>query len=722
MSSNVTKSVNEGEAPSLWNLPGLDKETFYAAALYLHAAAKGQLRDPSEHVIRHETKTDENTRDFLDRLADCFARSKSEDPSAHVTATAMVIERNLPENTRITVYITKNHSEKGFSHGLPDKNLQLAENQNRVFADTLFAWFNSLADDKISEASDYHSSRSSCKNEILGTMYKFNQSRLEYYIKKIADMDQESMDITLQDEEAWIVARGVIDECKAYQSLQDPGKDTADGRLSELAKCAHSAAACRSNDTFQNFNQNADGLFRDDSIDEAFKDLARLAKWVNYLGKFAGAYDTFYEFCTMEQRHGCSYQYVLLSSPEEEGWPTNVYTSKVESWTGYLGLNDERKERKTVRTILGQFVAKAGSRGTARVHCEIQLLRYFTQPGAKPCLDYFGCSKKSCWLCWKLIRHYGNYTTKESHHMIYPMWAFPSDFSPSQLEMARALSATYNDMLCLIQDKILNGTDFSSRINITHTSPRLDRRILKTPTPEISSSQQLLSTESLRAQGRVPFASVPVVHIPAATGETELPSPRMIDMDLFEVDESDKVESHMEPSYIGDNKLVFACQLNTKLEQRTISIQEYQSSFWTSDGAISSDSDEFDYRLLYRTDDEQLQGNPWLLDQVKGAHNLKIEQDMIPWREDVFIFAFHRKPNNMITPDFWPQLWLGFNAVRLNVCISRLKEFLSGVGPIYYATIKYNCLDWARKRVRRYNTTIWSRQVLEDVKRRHMLK
>ncbi|KAF4628821.1 hypothetical protein G7Y89_g9331 [Cudoniella acicularis] len=578
----LTNSLQDPKAFSVWNLPGLDKETFYAAALYLHTAAKGQLRDPSERSIRYETKTDEDTQNFLDRLADCFARSKTEDPSAHVTATAMVIEDQL---RKITIYISKNHSEKGLVLPSDNHDAQHAENQNKAFASTLFSWFNSLARGENSEALDGDNSWSS-SNDVLTTMYTFSQSRIRYYIHKIMDI-QGSMDNQPPDE----AVQDVIAKCRSYQEM--PG-------LEALGECVRSAAACRSNVSLQKFNLSADMAFGDDGIDKATKNLARLTKWVNYLGRLGGAYGTFYKFCTTTKRRGYHYRYELLQSPEEQSWPTNTYKSKIESWTiGGLNLEDEQRGQTTVGAILNEFPAKAGKRCTARVHCEIQLLDYFTQQGAEQCLDYFGCSKKSCWLCWKLIGHHGKYTTKESHRMIYPMWAFPSNVSLSRLTMVRALQATYNDMLFLIQEKVLN-----------------------------------------------------------ATGAAKMPDPRIIDMPFFEMDESDIVELVMDSNFENDFEMAFASELHTKPPRRELTRAECERSFWHSAGFFSSNNRIMDYKLVYRvgpTDEEdgELPVNPWLFEQLKRMYP-EIKQREIPWRGDVFIFPVRNTSPEVVPSPLWP--------------------------------------------------------------------
>ena len=114
---------------SLWKLPGFDKETFYAAALYLHAAA-GSLE--SKPWIRGP-KTPEATRKFLDCLADCFARSKLKDARDHVSATAMVRDG---KEKRITLYIAKNKSQKDSGPAAPGEPEKIAD-ENRKFATEL---------------------------------------------------------------------------------------------------------------------------------------------------------------------------------------------------------------------------------------------------------------------------------------------------------------------------------------------------------------------------------------------------------------------------------------------------------------------------------------------------------------------------------------------------------------------------------------------------------
>lgn len=58
-------------------------------------------------------------------------------------------------------------------------------------------------------------------------------------------------------------------------------------------------------------------------------------------------------------------------------------------------------------------------------YCELQLLeRCITAPQPGNFQDYFGCSKLSCALCWRVMKN-ADYQTKGTHARLYPDCAFP---------------------------------------------------------------------------------------------------------------------------------------------------------------------------------------------------------------------------------------------------------------------------------------------------------
>lgn len=698
----------------VWGLPGFDKETFYAAALYLHAAAKGQLREVRTSQ-RYTSTTDEGTRDFLDQVADCFARSKRIDPSAHVTATAMVKHRKATiefedwdnqerrsgtlrerivqwealQNTKphaVTVVIAKNHSEKGMRQDIPPEDHDRNENENSAFAKELFTWFTDISQGR-------HSDRASAMDGIWGALCRFNQSRLEYYVLKMADMDATLVQNNIGQLSAINDALIVIDSCRQFRdSRAVSSEDQAGDAPAQLAACARLAAKCRSHGAFQGLYQDVDAVLNPEDIDPNVRQLAKFAKLVTYLGRLGAACDTFYEYCTSDEVRDCPFNYELLQSPEEEAWPTATYKRKIEAWTGPLGLDDPREgDRQPVRAVLDDFARRAGSRGSARLHCEIQLLKHLTRPGAprKSC-DYIGCSKKSCWLCWQFMGHFGSFTTKDAHRMIYPMWSVPSAVLLSDTRMAEAIGNTYNDMLRLIQEKMLHGREFSSRQNITHTSPRLlfsSSMLSGTTLKTASSASSVLATNPAesRPPHLAPFAKVPVIHLPAALGEDLPQVPYMLEMDLYPPNASDDAECWMHGVYDNERRGVFACQLNTKLQmssKASVGTLEYQTSSWTFGGCLSSiesGDSRFVYQLLYRTDDEELDANPWLLGTMREAYGASVVADSVPWRGDVFVFAHAPRPESEFRPATWRRIWRDAKALRPVACLPRIEEFIAKV-------------------------------------------
>lgn len=717
----------------VWKLPGFDKDTFYAAALYLHAAAKGQLREVRTQQ-RQQPATDEATRDFLDHIADCFARSKLVDPSAHVTATAMVKHRKeAPEldewaktlptfsNTRekiqaweasqdtkpyaITVIVAKNHSEKGVRNDVAPEHQRCKDNENSEFAHKLFSWFSEISHGR-------HHDRASAMEPIWRTLCSFNQSRLEYYVTKIAKTSTELVRRNLDEPSAIHDALDVISACRRFREIKE-GEGTA-----QLAACARVAAKCRTNGAFQGLYQGVDAVLNPEDIDVDIRDLAKFAKLVTYLGRLGAACGIFYEYCTTDEVRDCPFRYELLQSPSEEAWPTATYKRKIEAWRGPLGLDEPREgDRKPVRDILENFAERAGNRGSARLHCEIQLLKYLTRPGApRGSCDYIGCSKKSCWLCWQFIGHFGTFTTKDAHRMIYPMWGVPSQALLSDTRMADAVGKTYNDMLRLIQEKMLHGREFSSRQNITHTSPRLlfsssgtmTKTTLQSAVSSSTSSVLAASSAmSLRPRHLAPFAKVPVIHLPAAEGKEGIslpaPPPSMLEMDLYPPNGDDDVESWMHGVWRDELRGVFACQLNSKLQVATkasVGMQEYRSSFWKFGGVLSdidSGDSRFSYQLLYRTDDEDLGPNPWLLEKMRTYHGASVSPDIVPWRGDVFIFAHVPRPQNDFRPVNWRQIWTETKALRPVVCLPRIEEFIAKANLQHLAAKKGLDLEEMRR-------------------------
>ncbi|KAK6860527.1 hypothetical protein PG995_004163 [Apiospora arundinis] len=633
----ITSPPPTDSQKNIWNIPGLDKNSFYAAALYLHVAAKGQLRDAEHHGRHHQSKTDRNFRDFLDRLADCFARSKDKDAQAHVSATGMVLDE---QQRKMTVYVAKNVSGKNLDHSpsSPEERALMA-NEDEEFARKLSDWFNKLSKKNKSAAEPL-------QGEMWDVMRKYNASRISYYARKVSSWKEEGdKDVNTS---LWpsvtpgtiTAIKTTIEACMVFRPDYLPSGQVLDEALDI---CALTASKCRSDPNFHRFSLKVDEIINndDDQIDEAFKDFARAVKWIDYLGRLGDTYNTFCNICEAPDQQGYTYDIVVLKSPTEESWDISPFQKVIGSWAGNLSLDEERNNRKTIREDLDRFIARRASRGTARVHCEIQLLHHFSQEGFPKPLDYIGCSKKSCWLCWQLLGHFGQFTTKDTHRMIYPMWAYPTDFPPPEVRLATALGATYRDMVTLIQDSVLGIKAFTSNWNISHTSRRHNQSMAGEvgSMPDLSvvassSADSIMSSVPIRDQGRAPVASIPLIHLPATSGEAgeAIPSPRVVEMELFKCDESDPQEQ--EPSMLikavqgryHESKVLFTFQINTKtLESnfvREVTMEDLEMMLWGV-SEIPCLEDNGIYTMMFRMNGD-LERNPWLLNMTRNSQGVQL--------------------------------------------------------------------------------------------------
>ena len=622
--SSHDKTTNPANV-SIWELPGLDKDTFYAAALYLHAATGVLKAKPSYRG----SKTPEATRNFLDHLADCFARSKDQDARDHVSATAMVRNEGRKE---ITLYIAKNKSEKGRKPLISEAQLDAITNENEEFGRTLVQWFNDLAKTGIAEAN--------CEGHdrhwyMFKRMCNFSQSRLEHYIRKITESEivilERTVDLHLDVKyrDGWEVAKYLINECMLYEKAKPKSTNPGNQIGCLLANYAHLAGQVRKYHGFRILTDKVETSTSDKRT--KLKDLAQVVKWINYLGRLYAAHVGFYEFCRAKEQSGYSFKHQLLRSQEDE-WTGEKYMQKIQSWNGYLGETVENRE--IIESKMGEIVQKTGNK--ARVHCEMQLMMHFSQTGVEQCLDYFGCSKRSCWLCWQIILQNGKYSMKHTHRKLYPRWAFPFNFSPSQPAVAEGLRAAYNEMLRLVQDSIINQIPLSSLEPYPQTSARMtpyNSRARTSNNLEQEPDSGLFSGNPISVPG-LPAISVLAHHLPASGSGSDL---REVQVFGYVTEESHASRSWIIPTIINSNSIVFAFELITESLDLLLEESEYRQGFWAKEEIWTGRPNVF--FMYYRTDADTLDPNPYILEIWESIHG-EMQQDF-PWRGDVFMIPLH---------------------------------------------------------------------------------
>ena len=114
-----------------------------------------------------------------------------------------------------------------------------------------------------------------------------------------------------------------------------------------------------------------------------------------------------------------------------------------------------KKARWTRNKLLQEFNKLKSS--TWEVHAEIQLLPSYIQAMATNDLvvQYLGCSKKSCFLCWHFLDLFAGIKTRGCHGKLYHLWGLPDLEGVTTAQMAQVV-ASVRDVECLIQRQILD--------------------------------------------------------------------------------------------------------------------------------------------------------------------------------------------------------------------------------------------------------------------------
>ena len=693
--------VQSSSKSSIWGLPGLDKDTFYAAALYLHAA-RGEL---NVRPLFHLVETPEDTRFFLDRFADCFARSKLSDARDHVSATAMV--RNEKDKV-ITIYIAKNQSEKGCQSFASQEELGNIVNENESFAKQLVDWFSKLANDDTLQVNDFDLDG---HVDIFKTMCRFSWSRLEHYISTISESNIHALERDVLVNlpkccDGWEMAKFFINECQLYHDMKSRLSNSGGAKICLLTTYAHLAGQIRNYPDFRTLTQTIETSLSRPKL----KDLAQAVKWINHLGRLLAAFTSFHRFCRDTKQNRYSFRHLLLRS-EEDDWNGDTYRKKIHSWTGDLGLTSKREVRRfvkgqhvledrSVESLMNDIVETTGTK--ARVHCEMQLLIHFSQPGREKCLDYFGCSKKSCWMCWQMISQNNKYSMKNTHRKLFPRWAFPFQFSPSQPSITEGLRATYNEMLILIQDQIISPRPPSTIEPYPQTSARMTPAHQRRWTGDDLGPGLLsgwFSSNVITVPERFPVVRVPALYLPA--DDDSLENFRQVSIDAYEPDRSDLAEDClMEPQDFAGKKIMFAFQLLTKPKRASFVADAvgFQKYVWANLEFQDDDWRNIRWQLWYRPSGGGMAPNPHILSIWGNPYGQ--ERRLFPWKGDIFIIPLDARLSGRRTEAM--QEPFAFNHAS---CLSCLERYLTDMkltnkGPFHANQfMELNLIDVRQKAV-----------------------
>jgi len=113
-----------------------------------------------------------------------------------------------------------------------------------------------------------------------------------------------------------------------------------------------------------------------------------------------------------------------------------------------------------------------------QVHVEMQLLLFGAQlhlVEANPS-SYIGCSKRSCFLCWKFLGIHGGFRARATHGKIYHMWSIPHVKG-----MPENLKALFVRTLVSVEESVLvrlsSGNDSQGRrCHVGHDASQWNER------------------------------------------------------------------------------------------------------------------------------------------------------------------------------------------------------------------------------------------------------
>lgn len=416
------------DVDTIWSLIQVPKRDFYQRA----GALSGRRRvDYGIDLAQTNLKTTKDTQGFLDRLADCFARTKLSSKARHVTATAMVVDHS---QKIMKIYITKN---KGLANA--DDQTQQEELDEGAFAQHLCAWFSEVANTNA-----YASDSNPLNSLAFDRLIAFDRSRLRDYHRNFRNAFARGALISFQAtcRQLFGVDFAIPTEVHDLHNAFPSGL---------IVECCFLAWKCRHSESFTAIRRSVEAaplVASATGHGSLLKPTQEFVHMIDCLGRLPSAYHYFIHYCR-GIASGYTFHPILLPSCSRE--------SSMDS----------------ISTVSGGMRMRHADSQSRFLHRELQLLHYFSCPGTERCEDYFGCSKRSCWLCWQVLSCFKDYNTKGTHQRIYERWAAPGEYDrPLSPRLVRALSFTNFRLRSVFQVNDLFLSD-SQLTALRQTSARL---------------------------------------------------------------------------------------------------------------------------------------------------------------------------------------------------------------------------------------------------------
>ncbi|KAL9084741.1 MAG: hypothetical protein Q9165_007916 [Trypethelium subeluteriae] len=587
----------------IWNLPTLDKFQFFAAAHYLSRVQRNQERRPRTWSKTDYTnpKATDIEKKLLDGIALLFARVKqSKDKNRQAKASAQHVTATAIRKTDkgLTIYIAKNDGPKTVSD-IGDED----------FAEDLCSWFNKKTDDSIRQR-----------------MQEFWKARRQYYLEQIPliwkkmeasvhlqhDLLSDYEKIGLVDGEEFLADwNGVISHMVLWTS---PSSGTIDFDTPDLDSFTEIGR--------QNYPESCSWQINE--LQDLTNHFRKLVKYIRLFGTVPRIWRTFLDFRSYVE--GKQVRFEFIKRQGSFSINSGPILAAIDSWNGVQWNLDDKMKNQVVEEIRKQKVINR------YFHCELQLLEKFIS--AKDVVDYFGCSKLSCFMCWGILNG-SPYRTKNTHAKIYPACAFPFALTQGveNFELVLALKKVQDHLLERVLRRVLDPdhtyTQYKcwSETDLHETLSSIgsngDREVLQIAQPE--SLQSLL-------QPALPLHSkqVQVIQIP------QNDSPKLVPVTLHNTygQKHDKFYNPFAKSDEREEYWISDMDLDTDARWYTLFLE---SPYQTETERYTTKLDFWLFHRLRGDSGEYLQDNKWCMDAVHDKIDPANEQ--FPWKGDLYLFA-----------------------------------------------------------------------------------
>ena len=603
---------NSKNAEPVWRLPTLQVDQFFAAAFFLYGVQKNQK---PQNRKREEGDADglvaeELEKQLLDGIALLFARFKGKQQNAskqssvqHVTATAMEKREQC-----FIVYIAKNNGPQEMDD-LSDKD----------FAQKLTAWFGK----DLSEESD---------RNMLQEMNKFWQQRQKYYEDGAKRIWKRHFQNDSNKAFETVLKHGDTTDLKTFKDRFQEDCEDVRKLMESLMEPSDSRSNCDT-DKFKNLRRQSYEELKHTESQEAIS-FRKLIKFLKLFGTIPIFWGHSIEFRKRTGYRNVKLEFLEAQNLENFPLSTAPIIGAIESWNMPHISSDPpsptsgKKNYEAVKTFEEEkqdAVARVRNCNQSQgkinryFHCELQLLDKFL--GNEAVVNYFGCSKLSCFMCWGVLEG-TRFSTRDTHAKIYPGCAFPfgiqkgADYSRLTVALKRVQD--------LLLDKVLRRA-----VDPDHALTQYDALTETNPPDNLTGEDRWRELKAEHAESRkIPFTLPPPARMEKfgaivirQGGKVELS-----EITCYNVHGLWDIQKYHEPIHCSSSEYWVS-----DIQRETEGQNENYSGYWAN-GYL-----KVLLRLRNESGDYQA-NNEWAIGVARSSNKFFDCDDLFPWKGDIYLF------------------------------------------------------------------------------------